>query len=57
MQMLPEKEDNEEEEDHTPKSSSYVTGSLEENESDFHDPEEDELEIIDLDNASDDDED
>ena len=57
MQMLPEKEDDEEEEDHTPKSSSYVTGSLEENESDFHDPEEDELEIIDLDNASDDDED
>ena len=57
MQMLPEKEEDEEEEDHTPKSSSYVTGSLEENESDFHDPEEDELEIIDLDNASDDDED
>ena len=57
MQLLPEKEDDEEEEDHTPKSSSYVTGSLEENESDFHDPEEDELEIIDLDNASDDDED
>ena len=49
--------DDEEEEDHTPKISSYVTGSLEENESDFHDPEEDELEIIDLDNASDDDED
>ena len=52
-----EEGDDEEEEDHTPKSSSYVTGSLEENESDFHDPEEDELEIIDLDNASDDDED
>ena len=55
--VLMEEEDDEEEEDHTPRSSSYVTGSLEENESDFHDPEEDELEIIDLDNASDDDED
>ena len=59
MQMVPEEEDEEEDDHHTPKSGSYVTGSLEENESDFHDPEDadDELEIIDLDDVSDDDED
>ena len=60
MQMIPEEEDEEEDDHHhTPKSSSYVTGSLEENESDFHDPEDadDDLEIIDLDDVSDDDED
>ncbi len=62
MQMLPESEEEEKEEikekpkKSKPKQSSFVTGSLEENETDFQEPEEEEeieLEIIDLDDLDD----